>query len=336
MGNLRLALIGTESLRAREIRSLLSSRPFPLASFELFDMDVEEEFSKLTEFRDEPKVILPLDPAALEGVDLVFLASDPKTNRRFGRMAAQLGFKAIDLGESFLKDRRVPVVVSGINDRAVLESDPPLVANPHPATIALTHLFRALGNLSRIRRAAVVVLQPASAFDEEGIGELASQSLNMLQSVSLEKKVFRAQPAFNLLSQTAPVDAAGFSASERQIVREVREVLSDPKLPLSVSLIQAPVFHAYSHMVYLELADNPDASSLVSELKKSPHIKYSAPSPTCPASSVGVAGQDRIRVGQLKKDSSRRGTYWLWAVVDNLTRGSALNAYEIALSLMEE
>ncbi len=336
MGKTRLALIGTESLCGHEIRRLLSSRSFALASFDFFDPDVEEEFSKLTEFRDEPKVILPLTPTALEGLDLVFLASDQKTNRRYGKMAAQQGFKAIDLGEAFLKDRKVPVVVSGINDGAVLKKDPPLVANPHPTTIALAHLFSALGNLSSIRRAAVVALQPASAFEEGGIKELAGQSLNILQSASLEKKVFRAQSAFNLLSQVAPVDENGFSFAERQIVREVREVLSDRKLPLSVSLIQAPVFHAYSHMVYLELADDPDAPALVSELKKSSFIKYSASSMACPVSSFTVAGEDRIHVGQLKKDPSRRGTFWLWAVVDNLTRGSALNAYEIALSMMEE
>jgi aspartate-semialdehyde dehydrogenase len=335
MGNMHLALIGTGSLQGREIKDLLSSRPFPLASFDFFDPDVEGEFSKLTEFRDEAKVISLPTPAALEGLDLVFLASDKKTNRRFGRMAAQRGFKAIDMGGAFLEDRDVPAVVSGINDRTVLRNSPPLVANPHPASIVLSHMLNALQKLSRIRRAAVVALQPASAFEEEGIEELAKQSLDMLQSTSVSKKVFSAQSAFNLLSQTTPVDENGFSAGERQIVREVREVLSNPKLPLSVSLIQAPVFHAYSHMVYLEMADDLDVPSLGSVLKKSPFFKYSVPSVSCPVSSTGVAGQDRICVGQLKKDPSRRGTFWLWAVADNLTRGSALNAYEIALSLAE-
>jgi aspartate-semialdehyde dehydrogenase len=299
-GNLRLALIGTESLRGREIKNLLSSRPFPLASFDFYDPDVQEEFGKLTEFRDEPKVIAPLTPESLEGVDLVFLAGDKKTNRRFGRLAARQGFKATGHYKN-------------IYQVYCRENQP--------------------GGPSY--EAAVVALQPASAFDEAGIEELANQSLDMLQSAAVKRKVFRAQAAFNLLSQTSQVDECGFSAGERQIAREVREVLSDPKLPLSVSLVQVPVFHAYSLMVYLELADDLDTAAIGSLLKESPYFKFSAPSLTCPVSSVAVAGQDRIFVGQLKKDMSLRGTYWLWAVADNLTRGSALNAYEIARSLAE-
>jgi aspartate-semialdehyde dehydrogenase len=332
-GKLRLALIGAESLRGREIKNLLSTRPFPLASFDFFDPDVQEEFSSLTEFQDEPKVIAPLTPESLDGMDLVFLAGDNKTNRRYGRLAGQKGFMALDLGEAFVEDRDVPVVVSGINDRAVLKNGPSIVANPHPVSIVLCHLLNVLRQESRIRRAVAMALQPASAFDDAGIEELASQSLGMLQSAAVKKKVFRAQAAFNLLSQTSPVDEDGFSAGERQIPREVRAVLSDPKLSLSLSLVQAPVFHAYSLMVYLELADDLDMPFIGSILKKSPFFKFSAPSLTSPVSSVAVAGQDRIFVGQLKKDTSRRGTYWLWAAADNLTRGSALNAYEIARSL---
>jgi aspartate-semialdehyde dehydrogenase len=332
-GKLRLALIGTESLRGQEIRNLLSTRPFPLASFDFFDLDVHGEFSKLTEFQGEPKVIAPATPESLEGMDLVFLAGDKKTNQRFGKLAGQRGFKALDLGEAFVEDRDVPVIVSGINDQAVLKSGPSLVANPHPVAIVLSHLLNVLRRESRVRRAVVMSLQPASAFDDAGIRELASQSLDMLQSTAVKKEVFRAQAAFNLLSQTSPVDENGFSSGERQIVREVRAVLSDPKLPLSLSLVQAPVFHSYSLMMYLELADDLDPASIGSVLKKSPQFKFSAPSITSPVSSVAVAGQDRIYVGQLKKDTSRRGAYWLWAAADNLTRGSALNAYEIARSL---
>jgi aspartate-semialdehyde dehydrogenase len=333
---LRLALIGTDSLRGQEIRAVFNAKPFPVMSFEFFDPDVGEEYSKLTDFRGEPRIVTAPRPESMEGVDLVFLASSRDINRRFGRMAAKKGFRAIDLAETFVGDSKVPKVVAGVNDRDVLQSQPPLIANPHPASILLSHLLQAVEGKSSLRRAAAMVLQPASAFEKGGIKELADQTVAMLQNSAIEKSVFKTQAAFNLLSQISPVDESGFSASEHQIVQEVKEVLAAPRLPLSVSLIQAPVFHAYSVLVYLDLKDDLPKEDLGAVFKKSPYVRYSAPSPSCPVSSLEAAGKDKILVGQLKKDKSLPRSYWLWSVSDNLTRGSALNAYELALSMASQ
>ncbi len=330
---LRLALVGTDSLRGKELKNLLSEKAFPLQDMKFFDSNCEEEFSRLTDFRGEAKVISSVTPDSLQGLDVVFLASDNQVNRRYAKLAAKLGYIAIALGEDFVEDTHIPVVVAGINDGSVLNGKFSVVANPHPVSILLSHLLSALPKDSRICKAAVTVLQPVSAYEEAGIEELATQSLGMLQSVSGGKKLFRAQIAFNLLSQTSPVDRWGFSSLENQIVREVRKVLTAPRLPLTVSVVQAPVFHAYSLMIYLELKEDLTLVDLASALKSSSWIKYSAPSLSCPVSSVAVAGKEKIFVGQLKKSDSVPRSFWLWAAADNLTLGSALNAVEIAKSL---
>ncbi len=330
---LRLALVGTDSLRGKELKNMLSEKPFPLQDMKFFESNVEEEFSKLTEFRGEAKVISSVTPDSLQGLDVVFLASDTQVNRQYAKLAAKLGYVAIALGEDFVDDTHIPIVVAGINDGSVLRSKSSVVANPHPVSILLSHLLLALREESRIGKAAVTVLQPVSAYEEAGIEELATQSLGMLQSISVSKKLFRAQIAFNLLSQTSSVDRCGFTVLENQIVQEVRKVLTAPRLPLTVSLVQAPVFHAYSMMIYLELKEDITLKVLASALKRSPWIKYSSPSLSCPVSSVAVAGQDKIFVGQLKKSNTVPRSYWLWASADNLTLGSALNAVEIAKSL---
>ncbi len=329
-----LALIGTDSLRGREIKNVLNNRSFPLASMEFFDTDVKEAYSKLTQFRGEPKVIAALNEKSLEGMDLVFLAADKKTNRRVGRMASSHGFAAIDLGEAFVDDRDVPVVVAGVNDRKILKKNPPLVANPHPVTVILSHVFSLMRRESNIRRAVVVALQPVSAFGEAGIQELANQSVDMLQSASIAKKVFKAQIAFNLLSQTTPTDNCGFSAVEKQIVQEVKDVLSARDFPLSVSLVQAPVFHTYSLMIFVELEQDVSMESLEAAFRESAYFKFARPSRSCPVSSIAVAGRDEVFVGQLKKDAFLPKSYWLWSAADNLTRGSALNAFEMASALI--
>ena len=200
----RIALIGTDSLRAREIKDLLAGRQLPIKSMEFYDPEVAEEYSKLTEFRDEPKVIHHPYPELLEGLDLVFLAADKETNRQFGRLAREKGFKAIDLEESFIDQPDVPLVVAGVNDQVLEREEVFLVSNPHPVTIFLTHVLAAVSSSYKIKKALAVVLQPVSAYASAGIEELAEQSYALLSSSSLSHKIFGDQIAFNFLPEARP------------------------------------------------------------------------------------------------------------------------------------
>lgn len=335
-GKIHLGLIGTDSLRGKEIKNVLERSPFPFSGLDFFDPEVEGEYSRLTQFRNEPKVITAASEEALTGIDLLFLASDKKVNHRFGRLAAQKEIVMIDLEESFTGRKDVPVIVAGINAEKVLRLKPKLIANPHPAALMLAHIFKALQGTAGVARAAAHVLQPVSAYGEAGIRELADQSLDMLGSAGLTKKVFKAQIAFNLLSQVSPVDKQGFSALERQILREIREIMEARDFPLSVALLQAPVFHAYSVMLYLELEEAVTKSRIEESLKAWPTLKFAPPSQSGPVSVVSAAGQDKILVGQLKQEKTRPQVIWIWAAADNLTRCSALNAYEIARIIAAE
>lgn len=303
-------------------------------TMDFFDPEVEEEYSKLTEFQSEPRVILPLSEEALQHVDLVFLAANKKVNKRYGSLLSEKGFRAIDLCETFNSDEKVPVVVAGVNDRKILKRKPRLIANPHPVTIVLTHLFAALDPDPGIKKAIAMVLQPASAFGESGIGELANQSLDIMNGASFSQKVFKAQVAFNLLSQIEDTDSSGFTHKEIQVKQEVSRVLDKTDFPISLFFVQAPVFHTYSILCYLELDKDTDIPHLEDIFKQTSYFKYLAPSPSCPVSSVKVAGKEKIHISQIKKEMSFPNSFWIWAVADNLTLGSALNAFEIAQNMM--
>lgn len=330
---IRIGLIGTDSLRAKEIKSLLSSSKFPLRSIEFYDPEVAEEYGKLTEFQDEPKVIHHPYPELLEGLDLVFLAADRETNRKFGLMARDKGFIAIDLEQSFSDQPEVPVIVAGLNDKSLQKKDIYLVSNPHPVTIFLSHVFSAVKATFPLRKALSMVLQPVSAYENEGIEELAEQSYALLSSSSLSRKVFDDQIAFNLLPGLGEVDRNGFSAREKQIIQELKSVLK-PEFPLSLSLVQAPVFHVYSIMVYLELENNPELEELSKVFKSKAIFKLNPGSSNKQISNLRVAGKEKIFIGHLKKDQSIPGGFWLWVAADNLTAGSAINALEIARKLL--
>jgi len=186
-----------------------------------------------------------------------------------------------------------------------------------------------------LAKAVAFVLQPVSAFDESGIEELASQSAAMLSGESSTREVFRDQIAFNVLSHTEAPDANGFSSAERQVIAEIKRVLGEPGLPLSLSIIQAPVFHTYSIMAYVEPATETNIKDLERIYRASPLFKIAAPSSSCSVTCLSVAGKDEIFIGQIKKEASFPNAFWIWTVTDNLTRGSALNALEIARAVYD-
>ncbi len=331
----RVAILGTDSLRGKEIKASLSIKKFPLSQIEFYDVDVEEEYGKLTEFRDEPRVIHHPSGEALEGLDLVFLAADRETNRVYGRLAAEKKYQAIDLSGAFSHQDDVPLVVAGVNDSLLTTRRFPLIASPHPLTIILSSLLHRLIAELGLEKVVVFALQPVSAFDVSGIEELASQSAAMLSSAALKKEVFQEQIAFNILSHTEAPDTSGFSSVERLVIGEVKKVLDSPDLPLSLSIVQAPVFHTYSVMAYLEVGAETDIRHLEDLYKKGPLFELRPASSTCAVSSISVAGKEQIFIGQIKKEEAFPRAFWLWTVTDNLTRGSALNALEIARILYD-
>lgn len=332
---LRVALIGTDSLRGQEIKNLLSTTRFPIKSMEFYDPEVEEEYSKLTEFREEPKVIHHPDAYLLEGLDLVFLAADRETNRRFGYLAREKGYRAIDLSESFPDDQEVPVVVAGVNDSVLKDKSLYLISNPNPVSILLSHIFSAIQRNYHLQKAVSMVLQPVSAYENEGIEELAEQSYALLSSSSLNKKVFKEQVAFNFLPAVDQPEADGFSFREKQIRAEVKRILPQPNFGLTVSLVQAPVFHVYSVMLFVELEEEPEISQLEASFRHQEIFRLVPAGAQEQISNIKVAGQDKIFIGHIKKESSIKGGYWLWAAADNLTVGSSLNALTIARKLFD-
>lgn len=329
----RLALVGPDSLKGREVLSVLAARKFPLASIEFYDAEVEQEYSKLGQFGDEPKVVHALTPSALEGLDLVFLAGDAETNRVYGRLAAEKEYLALDLEETFNSDPDVPLIVAGVNDGTLRKSKPPLIANPNPATIMLSHLLQTLRDGFGLSRALAFILEPVSAYAEEGIRELADQSFALLRSSTMRKKVFPGQVAFNLLPRTAKSEPNGFSPLENRILAECRQVLGPADVPLSLTIVLAPVFHTFSIMTYVELEREPKVADLGTCFKKNDIFRLSAATSKDLVSPVTVAGKDRIFMGRVKKDALNPRGFWIWMVADNLTLGSALNAYGVARAL---
>ncbi len=332
----QFALVGSDTFRGKELTSLLDKMNININRMEFYDPGIEEEFSKLTQFRGEPKVVHPLDKNAFEGIDLAFLAADPKTNRKFAPIVSEKKTWVIDLSETFNRDGDVPLVVAGVNDDLLQRKKPCIIANPHPVTIFLSHLFHLLKHSFGLGEADATVLQPVSAFADSGIEELANQCFDVLRGSQIEKRVFKTQIAFNLFSQTDEVSSDGITATEAQLISELKRVFNKSELRLAVSLIQAPVFHTYSIMGRCVLEKEASIHDLEELFKNALHFEMGSSIPSCPTSSVAVAGKDQICIGRIKKHESFPRSFWIWIVADNLTRGSAINAFEIAEGILSD
>jgi aspartate-semialdehyde dehydrogenase len=330
----RFALVGSDTFRGKELTNLLNKRKVSISGMEFYDPGIEEEFSKLTQFQGEPKVVHHLDENSFEGIDLAFLAADPKTNRKFGPIASKKKTWVIDLSETFNRDGKLPLVVAGVNDGILRKRKHIIIANPHPVTIFLSHLFFLLKHHYGLEEADATVLQPVSAFADQGVAELANQCFDVLRGSQIEKRVFKTQIAFNLLSQTEEVDSNGLTTTEEQLISELKRIFEKSELRLALSLIQAPIFHTYSIMTRCLLEKEASIPDLEELFKNAINFELASSIPSCPASPVSVAGKDQIYIGRIKKDESFPGSFWIWIVADNLTRGSAVNALEIAEKIL--
>ncbi len=327
---LKLALVGTDSLRGKEIKNVLEKEAFPFKSIMFFDADVDMEYSKLTEFRGDPKIIYPIEDDSLKLADVIFLAAERKVNEQVIRETLSLDRWIIDLNETFAGKENFPVIVAGINDDKIPRKKPCLISNPHPASIFLSHMIHLIDQNFSLKKGIAFVLQPVSAFDALGIDELANQSAELLGGNSLSKTLFNEQIAFNFLSHTEATDENGFTSVEKQIRFEIKKIFENDQLPFSLTLVQAPIFHTYSIMVYIEISKKAEIDSIQSVFNDSSYFHCFSTSDSCQVSSVSVAGKKEIQIGEIKKDLVFPEGFWIWAVADNLTRGSALNGYEIA------
>ncbi|MCK7470572.1 MAG: hypothetical protein MZU95_07095 [Desulfomicrobium escambiense] len=208
------------------------------------------------------------------------------------------------------------------------------MANPSPAAIVLSHLLSTLRAGFGVARAVATVLEPVSAYAEEGIQELAEQSYALLGSSAMTKRIFPDQVAFNLLARTGKPERNGFSALENRVASEVRRVLGPEEIPLSLSIILAPVFHTYSIMAHVELGRDVPLAEVEAALEDERALP--------PAGRRGRGRCSRRRrspgrtgstSGRSRRTPSCARSFWIWAVADNLTVGSALNAHGIARAL---
>jgi aspartate-semialdehyde dehydrogenase len=309
----RIAILHPTTLLGREVRMLLEGRPHLWSDLTLLSTD-RDEIGRLTDAGGAAAVVVEGRPDDVGAVDLLFVCGDPVGAKPF-LDALPAGATAVVVSAHGAPGIGRPVVAglpAGLGDEPARGE---VLRSPHPGAVLLTHLLAPLAGLGLVGASATLV-QPTSLFDDPGLDDLFEQTRGILAMRGGDSEMFGRQLAFNLLPSRTPGG---------QLAAEVAEVLELP-VPVSVQLLQGGVFHGMSVSLHLELSGSGGAAEVRDALEESTRIEVSEePDLLGP---IDAAAQDRLLLGHVIQD--RPGSIWVWAVMDNLTRGGALNAVEIA------
>lgn len=312
----KAALLHPSGLTAKELRAQLENRPDLVREVRLLTTN-DDEVGTLTESAGAAAMVQRFTAEAVQDVDILFLCGPAAESRQV--LAEVPGARAVILSpDAEVSD--APPYVAGVN-LGEHDSIGPLALSPHPGAILLAHLLHPLRGLG-LRRAEATLLQPVSIFPADALDQLFEQARNLLTFQPIgESEHWHRQLAFNLQS----TDAAGGSLRE-----QVEAVLADGAA-ITAQVVQAGVFHSFSASLHVALEPDPGVEKIRDAYADRPWIGWADDEPLGP---VDVAASEDVQIGQLRGDRGLPGSYWLWAVMDNLTRGGASNAIALAEAVL--
>lgn len=280
---------------------------------------------------------------AFDGVQIALFAGtegEKGAAVTFGREAIRRGAVLIDNGSDFRMDPQVPLVIPEINGDQVAKHNG-IIANPNCTTavmlMAVAPIYRKFG----VKRVVVSTYQAVSGAGAKAVADLRAQTDEYLKTGGVKDAgVFPNPIAFNVLANNWKIEDAGYSNEELKVIQETKKILGDPKVQVVPTTVRVPVFNAHSESVYVETKKKVTVGAVKQLLKKSPGVRVvDEDSPldgkTCPMP-ADASGRDEVLVGRIRRDPYSANGVLLWAVGDNLRKGAALNAVQIAECLIEK
>ncbi len=327
----RVAIVGAATLKGKELKDLLEERNFPASGIKLLDDD--ESLGQLERVQDEVALVQPVGRDELVGMDFTFFASEREFTRRNWKLAREAGSAIVDMSYALENEANVPVSAPWVERelgqpmQVTLESN--AIVTAHPAAVVLALLLLRAGKAGTVRTAAASVFEPVSEQGRRGMDELHEQTINLLSFQELPKAVFNSQVAFNMIDRYGRSSPHTLEATQQRITDHLRRLLGPSANLPAITVLQAPVFHAHTFSVYIEMQQSVALGDFTRALAGE-HVQMARTAEDSP-SNVNVAGKDEIMVSA-RRDSVHETGFWLWAAVDNL-RLSALTAADCATAL---
>jgi aspartate-semialdehyde dehydrogenase len=324
----RVAILGATGAVGTELIELLASRNFPLASLKLL-ASPKSAGTKL-KFRGEEIAIEAVDDRSFEGIDIVLASAGGSTSKALAEQIVAAGAVMVDNSSAFRMRPDVPLVVPEVNPAAAAEHHG-IIANPNCTTILMAMAVYPLHQIQPIQRIVAATYQSASGAGARAMLEVENQTRDILDGKPAKPEIFPYPLAFNLFPHNTPIGENGYCEEEMKMVNETRKIFGTPDLRVSATCIRVPVLRAHSEAINLEFAQPFDPDQARSILSTAPGVKLVEdwqanyfPMP------IDASGKDEVLVGRIRQDISHPNGLELWLCGDQIRKGAALNAVQIA------
>lgn len=325
----RVGVLGATGAVGQEFLKLFENRKFPISELRLFAS--KRSAGTKVEFQGQTLLMQSLDSDLLRDLDVVFMSAGANRSREWAPIAINSGAFVVDNSSAFRMNPGVPLVIPEVNWSDV-QPEHKLVANPNCCAIILLMAVAPLIQLAPIDRLIVSTYQSASGGGAALMQDLWDQTTDYLEDRPVTPKVSPHPYAFNLFSHNTPINENGENEEEVKVIEESRKILSNPNLKINVTCVRVPILRAHSESITIEFDTlAPDLDDVRSILGASPgirlvddHEKNHFPMP------VESTGQDNVLVGRIRKDPSNPNAICMFVSGDQLLKGAALNAIQIA------
>jgi aspartate-semialdehyde dehydrogenase len=336
MKEYNVAVVGATGAVGNEMVATLEQRKFPVKKLTL--LASERSLGKSLMYKGEEIAIEELKEDSFKGIDIGLFSPGGAVSEKFAPIAAADGCVVIDNTSAFRMVPDIPLVVPEVNEHAIkLYKNKGIIANPNCSTIQMVVVLKPLHDAARIKRVVVSTYQAVSGTGKEAIYELEQQVLAIYNNKPLEKKVYPYQIAFNCLPHIDSFLESGYTKEEMKMVNETKKILEDDTIQVTATTVRVPVFYGHSESVNVEFEKDLSPDEARKLLKKAPGVKVvDDPGKNKYPLAVNAAGKDDTFVGRIRRDESIAHGLNMWIVADNIRKGAALNAVQIAEVLIEK
>jgi len=327
-----VAVMGATGAVGQEMVSILEERKFPIERLSLFAS--ERSAGTTIPFNGSDIIVGKLTPDVFSGIDIVLGATGADLSREMTPHAVSAGCVVIDNSSAYRMDPTVPLVVPEVNGEAIALHRG-IIANPNCSTAQLVVALKPLHDAARLQRVVVTTFQSVSGTGKEAMDELVDQTRALLSFKEVACRVYKEQIAFNCIVNWEADPITGFTEEETKIIGETRKILGVLDLPVTATTIRVPVLRAHGESVNIECEKKLTANEARAVLSTAPGVVvFDDPGRGIYPTPLMAAGRDEVYIGRIREDSSVANGLHLWVVADNLRKGAALNAIQIAEHLI--
>ncbi len=328
-----VGVVGATGAVGREMLKVLEQRNFPAK--EVRALASKRSAGTLLEFKGKKIKVEELVPDSFKGMDLALFSAGGSVSKKFAPIAAKDGCIVVDNSSAWRMDPEVPLVVPEVNPKD-LEKHKNIIANPNCSTIQMVVPLKPIHDQARIKRIVVSTYQAVSGTGHKAIEELEKQVRALFNMQDVECNVYPYQIAFNCLPHIDVFLDNDYTKEEMKMVNETKKIIGDNSIKVTATTVRVPVFYGHSESVNIETEKKITAKEVRALLTQFPGVKVlDNPKEKIYPMPIFAAGEDDVFVGRIRDDDTIENGINMWIVADNIRKGAALNAVQIAEELLK-